>query len=91
MVDQSCDDNTQSYLAFSMGMMVPHYRIVEKIGSGGMGDVYLVDDTKLKRKAALEFLPVQLGADRDLVARFNREAQAAAALSHPNIIHVYDV
>jgi len=78
-------------MALSKGTLVDHYRIVRKLGSGGMGDVYLADDTKLKRKAALKFLPVQLGADRDLVARFNREAQAAAALSHPNIIHVYDV
>jgi serine/threonine protein kinase len=71
--------------------MVGHYRIVEKIGAGGMGEVYLAEDTQLDRKVALKFLPPHLCQDDDCRARFKREAQAAAKLSHPNIIHVYEV
>lgn len=71
--------------------MVSHYRIVAKIGSGGMGEVYLADDTKLNRRVALKFLPSHLAADTILRARFTREVQAVAALNHPNIIHVYEV
>ncbi len=71
--------------------MVSHYRISAKIGSGGMGDVYLADDTKLNRRVALKFLPSHLAADTILRARFTREVQAVAALNHPNIVHVYEV
>jgi len=78
-------------MALAKDTMVGHYRIVEKIGSGGMGEVYLAQDTQLDRKVALKFLPPHLCADEDCRARFKREAQAAAKLDHPNIISVYEV
>jgi non-specific serine/threonine protein kinase len=65
--------------------------IIEKIGAGGMGDVYLADDTELNRKVALKFLPPHLCQDEDCRARFKREAQAAAGLDHPNIAGIYEV
>jgi serine/threonine protein kinase/Flp pilus assembly protein TadD len=71
--------------------MVSHYRIVEKIGAGGMGEVYLAEDTELDRKVALKFLPPHLCQDEDCRKRFKREAQAAAKLDHPNIVPVYEV
>jgi len=71
--------------------MVAHYRIVEQIGAGGMGEVYLAEDTKLKRNVALKFLPSHLCQDEDCRERFKREAQAVAKLSHPNVVHIYEV
>ncbi len=68
-----------------------HYRIVSKIGAGGMGEVYLAQDTKLDRKVALKILPADLASNRDRMERFVREAKAAAALNHPNIAHVYEI
>src|SRR4029079_10664726 len=68
-----------------------HYRIVSKIGAGGMGEVYLAQDTKLDRKVALKILPADLGANQDRMRRFVQEAKAAAALNHPNIAHVYEI
>jgi serine/threonine protein kinase/tetratricopeptide (TPR) repeat protein len=85
------DDNTQSYVALTKGTIVSHYRIVEKIGAGGMGEVYLAEDTQLNRKVALKFLPPHLCQDEDCRARFKREAQAAAGLDHPNIAAIYEV
>ncbi|MCW5969409.1 MAG: protein kinase [Blastocatellales bacterium] len=68
-----------------------HYRIITRLGAGGMGEVWLAEDTRLKRKVALKLLPVELTADANRVHRFEQEAQAASALSHPNIITVYDI
>jgi len=68
-----------------------HYRIVSKIGAGGMGEVYLAQDTKLERKVALKIFPVELTSNQDRMRRFTREAKAAAALNHPNIAHIYEI
>jgi len=85
------DDNTESFVPLTIGSEVGHYKIIEKIGAGGMGEVYLAEDTKLKRQLALKFLPHHYASDKDLRERFTREAQAAAKLDHPNIVPVYEV
>ena len=82
---QPDDDKTQTHLVLTSGTMISHYRIIEKIGAGGMGEVYLAEDTELDRKVALKFLPPHLCQDADCRARFKREAQATAKLDHPNI------
>ncbi len=74
-----------------IGRTISHYRILKKIGSGGMGDVFLAEDTKLKRRVALKFLPLQMTADPEAKERFEREAQAAAALNHPHIVTIHEI
>src|SRR6266513_5375951 len=67
------------------------YEIRSKVGAGGMGEVYLAEDTQLHRKVALKILPAELAANKDRMRRFEQEAQAAAALNHPNIAHIYEI
>src|ERR1044072_6788268 len=73
------------------GSTLSHYRIVSKIGEGGMGEVWLAEDTRLSRKVALKLLPAEFTKDSERVRRFTQEARAASALNPPNIVSVYDI
>ena len=85
------NDNTRTHVVLTKGTVIAQYRIIERIGVGGMGEVYLAEDRKLDRRVALKFLSFQHSQNEDLKVRFRREDQAVAKLSHPNIVHIYEV
>jgi serine/threonine protein kinase len=74
-----------------IGKTISHYKILEKIGGGGMGEVYLAQDTKLKRQVAIKFWPSRITVNETDKARFLQEAQAAAAINHPNVCVIHDI
>ena len=74
-----------------VGRILSHYRVLEKLGEGGFGEVWVAEDTKLNRKVALKVLPEAMASDTSRLSRFRREAQAVAALNHPNIVTIYSI
>ncbi|MCH7690133.1 MAG: protein kinase [candidate division Zixibacteria bacterium] len=85
------EDKTKDHLILTKGTLVSHYEIIERIGSGGMGEVYLANDKALERKVALKFLSSIHSTNEELRNRFEREARAAARLNHPNIVTIFEV
>ncbi|MDQ3043254.1 MAG: serine/threonine protein kinase, partial [Acidobacteriota bacterium] len=84
MTDEKADN-------LAVGNLLGHYRILQKLGAGGMGEVYLAEDSRLKRSVALKLLPSDFNQNKDRLRRFEQEAFAVAALNHPNIAHIYEI
>ena len=74
-----------------LGRKIHHYKILSALGAGGMGEVYLAEDTRLRRKVALKLLPEKFTQEAERIVRFEQEARAVSALNHPNIITIYDI
>ncbi|MCA9759774.1 MAG: protein kinase, partial [Candidatus Eisenbacteria bacterium] len=74
-----------------IGRTLRHYRILDQLGQGGMGEVYLAEDTKLSRKVALKILPAELASDPTFLERFQREAKTVASLNNPHIVRLYSI
>lgn len=89
--DEDRLDATRPFKFLSPGTVVSHYKIIKKIGAGGMGVIYEAEDTRLKRHVALKFLPPHVTQDADAKERFVLEAQAASCLDHPNICNIHEV
>jgi len=87
----SLNSKSETSPGLASGQRLAHYEIISQIGMGGMGEVYLARDTRLDRQIALKLLPVQFAADPERISRFEREARAASALNHPNIIIIHEV
>src|SRR5881394_3613483 len=85
------ESHAQSSMSVSPGDKLGRYEVRAKLGEGGMGEVYLAEDTRLHRRLALKILPRDLAANTDRMRRFEQEATAAAALNHPNIAHIYEI
>src|SRR5262245_9549371 len=75
----------------AIGSRLGHYELLSPLGKGGMGEVYLAQDTRLGRQVALKILPTEVAANQERMRRFVQEAKAAAALNHPNIAHIYEI
>ncbi len=89
-VGSTCNDDLMSD-ALAPGSTIAHYRVVSRLGEGGMGAVYLADDTRLGRRAALKVLPANVAADPERMQRFLQEAKLASALTHPNVAYIYEI